>query len=179
MKKIIIVFIMLLSFTGCSLSNTPKSKVESYLNNYNSLGEDVIADMESKVAEENLSKENRNIYKKVLTRQYEDLKYEIKDEVIDGDNATVTVKLTVYDLYKSTQNSLVYLNNNQNEFFENNAFSDELYNKYKLNEMLKMNDTIDYEVKFNLNKKDNEWILENPDRATLEKMHGLYNYEFK
>ena len=33
--------------------------------------------------------------------------------------------------------------------------------------------------KFKLNKKDGDWVLENPDRVVLEKLHGLYNYENK
>ena len=36
-----------------------------------------------------------------------------------------------------------------------------------------------YSYKFKLNKKDNDWVLENPDRVVLEKLHGLYNYENK
>ena len=43
--------------------------------------------------------------------------------------------------------------------------------------MLKMNDTVDYEIKIHLNKEDDEWIIQNPDRETLEKIHGLYDYE--
>ena len=46
-----------------------------------------------------------------------------------------------------------------------------------INNMLNTNEKINYEVTFNLNKKDGEWVLENPDRTTLEKIHGLYNYE--
>ena len=51
------------------------------------------------------------------------------------------------------------------------------YTKYRLEEMLKMNDTVDYEIKIRLNKEDDEWIIQNPDRETLEKIHGLYDYE--
>ena len=50
------------------------------------LSDEVIMDLESKVSNEDLSNVNRELYKKVLTRQYESLKYEIKDETIDKDS---------------------------------------------------------------------------------------------
>ena len=36
---------------------------------------------------------------------------------------------------------------------------------------------MDYDITFKLVKKDKEWVLQTPDRVTLEKIHGLYNYE--
>src|SRR5574344_209198 len=102
MKKIGII-LSLLFLSACSLSNTPSGKVEAYLNQFNSLSDSVTQDIETSTAAENLSSSNQAIYKEVLTRQYKDMKYEIKDEAIDGDNTTVKVKVTVYDLYKSIQ----------------------------------------------------------------------------
>lgn len=178
MKKLLITLTMLLSLVGCSLSNTPTSQVEAYLDNYNNLTEDVVADLDTTVSAENLNDENKSIYKEILTRQYKNLKYEVKDEIIDGDNATVNVQITVYDLYSVDKSSQEYMNQNVGIFNdENNIFDNDSYNNYKLNEMLKTNDTVNYDVTFNLEKKDNEWVIQNPDRVTLEKLHGLYNYE--
>ena len=180
MKKIIALFVVsILLLTGCG-TNTPKSKVEAYLNRYSSLSDDVKTDLETRVSSESLSIENQKIYKDVLTRQYENLKYEIKDESIDGDRATVKVKLTVYDLYKMDKDSINYMNNNANEFYDDaNQFSEELFNKYRINSMLTTNETVNYEVEFYLNKVNGEWIVETPDRTTLEKIHGMYNYEME
>lgn len=177
MKKFFLVCFSIIMLSACSLSNTPKGKVEAYMNRYTSVTEDVKTDMETQIASENLSTSNKEIYKNVLTRQYEDIKYEVKDETIDGDKANVIVKITVYDLYKSESASLKYLNEHNDEFYENNTFNEESYTTYKLNEMLKASDTVDYEITFYLNKNDGEWIIQNPDRVTLEKIHGLYNYE--
>ena len=74
MKKVIVLLFMLLLVVGCNLSNTPSSKVEMYLNGLNDLNDDVVMDIETKVSSENLTNENKEIYKKVLRRQYEDLK---------------------------------------------------------------------------------------------------------
>lgn len=176
MKKILIV-LMITILSACSLSNTPVSKVELFLNNYINLTEDVKEDLETKVSLENLNDSNKDIYREVLTRQYNNLKYTIKDESIDGNKATVKVNISVYDLYRVSKDTENYMKENIEEFQNNNIFSQELYNTYKLNEMLKYNEKVDYEITFNLTKEDGTWILNEPDRVVLEKIHGLYNYE--
>ncbi|MDD6272764.1 MAG: hypothetical protein PUA90_04530 [bacterium] len=177
MKKILSISLIVLSLFGCSLMDTPSSKVESYLNNYVSLEDEVLSDLDATIENEKLSENNKSIYKQVLKRQYQDLKYEIKDETIDGKNASVVVKITVYDLYKSNVNSEYYLNEHQDEFYTiDNTFDSDLYDKYKLDEMLKIKDTIDYEITFDLVKEDNTWVIKEPSREVLEKLHGLYNY---
>lgn len=178
MKKILVLFVSILILNACNISNTPKSKVESFLNEYNTLSENVIMDIEINAKNENLTEENKSYYMEVLKRQYQALKYEIKDEIVDGNKATVVVKITVYDLYKSINETEKYAKINQEYFNDvNNIFNEEKYETYKIQQMLKTNDKVDYEIEFYLNKKDNTWELENPDRITLEKIHGFYNYD--
>ncbi|MBQ4263361.1 MAG: hypothetical protein IJB83_03845 [Bacilli bacterium] len=177
MKKLLILFISIIFLTACSSSNTPKGKVEAYLGRYTSMHEDVLMDLSSTIKGENLSEENSKVYEKVLTRQYENLKYMVKDESIDADKATVTVKITVFDLYKSEQTSLNHLNTNPEDFMTNDIVDNEKYTKYKLEEMLKTTETVDYELDFYLSKENGTWIVEAPDRVVLEKIHGLYDYE--
>ncbi len=178
MKKLIVLFVTVLLLSACTLSGTPSGKVKSFLNEYNKLSDAVKADLETKVETESLSEENKAIYLDVLTRQYEHLKYEIKDESIDGDKATVRVKLTVYDLYKVNKDAINYANNNLNEFMdETNVYDDNVFNRYRLNEMLKTDETVTYEVDFFLDQVNDEWVIESPDRIALEKIHGLYNYD--
>ena len=177
MKKILLVVIPFLIF-GCNLYNTPSTIVERYLENYIKLSDEVITDLESKVSSEDLSNVNRELYKKVLERQYESLKYEIKDETIDKDNAEVLVNITVYDLFKAEYDSNIYMNENMNEFFNSNEeFDNDIYNKYRLNKMLNTIDRIDYDIIFKLKKVEGTWILETPNRDVLEKIHGLFNYK--
>ena len=178
MKKLVIILLIITILVGCSMSNTPTSKVEDYLSNYNSLSDSVIIDIENKISHEDLSSQNKELYNLVLRRAYQNMKYEIKDESIDGDNANVTVKITVYDFYKVEKESLNYMNDNTNEFYdETGLFSNDLYNKYRLGEMLKTNDKVNYEMTFKLYKKENTWYLENPSEEMLEKLNGLYNYD--
>lgn len=176
MKKFLLVALITLMFCGCSMSGGPSMKVMEYLSKFNSLDELVIQDMESTIQGENLSTDNMTIYRNVLQRQYQDLKYDVVEESINGDNAVVIAKITVYDLNKSKQDSEIYMNEHQDEFLDmDNIFDQEGYMKYRLENMLATKDTISHNISFNLTKKDGEWEIDNIDRVTLEKIHGLYN----
>ena len=177
MKKIIISIISLI-LLGCSLSNTPTSSVERYLNKYNNLDEEVLMDLETKVNSEDLSNIDREKYKNVLTRQYKDMKYVIKDESINGDKAEVLVKITVYDLYKIEEYSYNYMNEHIDEFSDvNNEFDNDLFNNFRIEQMLKTNNRVDYEILFKLDKVNDDWEIRELNRDDLEKIHGLYDYE--
>ncbi len=176
MKKFILVALITLILCGCSVSGGPSIKVMEYLSKFNSLDELVIQDMETTIQGENLSNDNMTIYRNVLQRQYQDLKYDVIEETITGDSAVVVAKITVYDLFKSKQDSEKYMNEHQDEFLNiDNIFDEEGYMKYRLENMLATKDTISHNINFNLTKKDGEWVIDEIDRVTLEKLHGLYN----
>ena len=177
MKKIILIIMSILLLPACTISNSPSSKVKEYLNQYNNLSDSVKLDLESKVASENLSDENKKVYKDLLTKQYRNMKYEIKDETINGDQANVKVNITVLDYYKGQKAADEYVKSNPKEFYnDNQIFNNESFNTYKLKQMSKVKDTVNYDITLNLNKVDGQWKLESPDRITLEKIHGLYDY---
>ena len=90
MKKIISIFIFLLLLVGCSLSNSPTSKVEELFSKYQRLDSDVRNGINDVVKDENLTDEQSTRYKKLLEKQYSNLSYDIKDEKIDGDNAVIS-----------------------------------------------------------------------------------------
>jgi hypothetical protein len=65
-----------------------------------------------------------------------------------------------------------------NEFNdETNNFSNDMYYKYKFDLMNKTSDKVDYDLVFKLHKTNDMWVLEQPDRETLEKLNGFYKYE--
>lgn len=179
MKKIYLVilsFMFIFLLVGCG-TNTPKVKTEEFLSRYVSLNDDVVSSMETSISGEGLTTTNQTKYRDVLKRQYENLKYEVKNEKIDGDKATVTARITVYDLYKSEQSSLDYLNNNRTEFYTNEVLNQDAYDTYRLDEMLKTIETVEYDIDIYLTKDNGTWVVQNPDNTTLEKIHGLYDYE--
>ena len=80
MKKIVSLFIFLLLLVGCSLSNSPTSKVEELLNKYQTLDSDIKSGIDDVLKEENLN-ELTSICD-VLLKEYLDLDY----KVIKSDN---------------------------------------------------------------------------------------------
>lgn len=179
MKKKILLVLCLLILCGCSIYNTPTNIVKIFLSRYINMDEEVLTDMEITLIDEELSDENMELYKKVLERQYKEIEYEILDEQINNNNATVKVKLNVYDYNKAINDSITYMNNHLEEFSdENSIFDNDKYTKYKLDNMNTIEDRISYEVVFELKKKDGEWNISNPNREVLEKIHGIYEKKY-
>lgn len=178
MKKLLIFLMCLICVVGCACNNDKASDaVEKYLNEYKGLSDNVLKDMDNLKELKDLDDKQKDTYKEVLKRQYRDMMYTIENESYDGDTASVTVKITVYDLYKASKDSSAYLNNHQEEFLTNGVYDATKYLEYKLDQMKNMKDTISYNVVFKVIKVDSKWQVEQPDEKTLEKIHGIYNYE--
>ena len=110
-----IMIVILLS--GCTMDNTPTKKVENFLDNYTSGSDTVLNQLKEMVDSDSMMDDNqRNTYSDIMKRQYKDMTYEIKDETINGDNATVTAEIEVYDYYKANKDAETYYNNNPDEF---------------------------------------------------------------
>ena len=177
MKKFLIIFVLLLSVTGCG-GNTAKGAVDNYLKKYRNLDSEVLIDLEKIVDKETLTKEEQEKYREVLKKQYKDLSFEVIEEEYDNDISYVTVKVNVYDLYKAQSNAYTYLLNNPDEFYnENNEYDENKYIDYKLEEMKNMNDKVEYKITFTVTKEDDKYVVELHSEETLQKIHGIYNYE--
>ena len=173
MKKLLLMLGCLVMVVGCSCSNDKAADaVEKYLNDYKGLSDNVLQDIDDLVENESLTDKGKETYKEVLKRQYRDLIYTIENEDYDGDTADVTVKITVYDLYKA-QN----LNSHQDEFLTDGEYDNDLYMDYKLEQMKNINDTVSYNIVFHVTKTDGKWYVEQPSDEVLEKIHGVYNYD--
>ena len=179
MKKyllsLLIIFICTIS-TACSLSNTPTNSVENLLSKYNSNDEEILVELDDYVNDSDLTIEQSKKYKEVYLKQFKDMKYEIKNEKIDGDIATVTVQITVYDYYKADKDANEYLKNNPDEFKKDGEYDKSLFTDYKLKKYSEVNDTVDYTIDFTLSKVDNNWEINELTKDQLEKIHGVYNY---
>lgn len=183
-KKILaIALVMFLSVTlvGCScMKKTAKNAVEDFLNRYKNLSSAVITDLDQVVENEaGLTEAQKDQYRDILKKQYKDIKYEIVNETYDGDTAKVEAKITVYDLYKVQKEASTYLTTNADEFKdENGTYSNELFMDYKLDKMQKVTDTVEYTIEFNVTKDDKDnWQVSDVTNDTLEKIHGIYNYD--
>ncbi len=184
MKKIfsimvIATFSLMLVGCGC-MKKTAKGAVEDYLNQYKNLSSNVIADMDDVIDKEDLTDSQKEKYRDILKRQYQDLNYKVEAENYDGDNATVDVKITVYDLYKVQKDANDYLANNGDEFKENGVFSNSLFMDYKLDKMKNVKETVEYTIEFNVSKDDKgNYKVVDLSTDDLEKIHGIFNYDTK
>ena len=178
MKKIIIFIMSLFMVVGCSCSNDlAADAVEKYLNDYKGLSDSVLTGIDKLVENEDLNDKQEDTYKEVLKKQYRNLSYTIENESYDGDNANVTVKITVYDLHKIEKETQEYLNTHEEEFLTNGVYDAEKYLDYKLEKMKETEDTTSYNIIIRTIKVDGKWQVEQPDEETLEKIHGIYNYD--
>lgn len=168
MKKIIGIFIFLLLLVGCSLSNTPTSKVEDLLTKYQTLDKDIVSGINDILEEENFTSIQKDRYKKIIERQYRNLSYEIKNERIDGDTASVTTEIEVID-YKKIINEV------NNKYQGNDNYTVEEYNNTKLDYLEKAKEKVKYTIDFEVKKnKDGNWQLNALSNETIKKIQGMY-----
>ena len=176
MKKFLWLFLILL-FTGCGdLSNTPNKRVEEFLRKYQMLDSEVLNDLDNAIAQDaTLTPQQAETYRDIMKSHYQKLTYEIKDDKIDGDRAQVTVEITVTDLRNILSDAEAYMNAHMSEFFdENGVYSVSKYNDYRLEELKKANEKVQYTIYFNLGKVDKKWQLDNLDQITYDKINGIY-----
>ena len=179
MKKIIMFVLGLFIICGCEMTNNnAKNEVEKYLNNYKLLDKNVKEQLDDMIEKEDLTDNQKRVYREVLERQYKNMKYEIIDEKYDKnkESAKVTAKVTVYDYYKVQEEITEYLKNNREKFYKDGEYDEESFIDYKLDNMKNYNETVTYDVEFNLKKEGNNWIIEDLDLDDIEKIHGIYDY---
>ena len=178
-SKVLMLLFIIIIITGCgNMMDTPTKKVESLFNKYQSQDESVIEQLD-KVVEDagNLTKEQKEKYITLMKRQYKNMSYKIMNEVEDGNNATVTVELHVFDYGKAIADSENYLINNRSEFVddtENDIVNAVKYMDYKIDNMSNITDKVTYTINFTLTKVDNEWRLTDLNDIDRLKLHGLY-----
>lgn len=176
MKKFLIALTTILIITGCGntkLDNTPTKKVEEYFNKYQTLDQDVLDDLDSALASDTtLSDEDREDYKDFMKKHYQDLKYEIKDETIDGDIATVETEITVRDYTTAVSDA----DNEKDTFTKEDGTVDNVkFSNYRLEELEKVKDTVTYTLNLTLTKQNDEWKLDQLSDEDLNKINGLYS----
>jgi hypothetical protein len=104
--------------------------------------------------------------------------YKVVDEQYEGNVAFITMEITVIDLYKSQEESAKYFNDNPTEFNdEDGEYDRDLYTDYKLDMMSKETDTVTYTIDIKVEKDGDDWKVVQLSNESLEKIHGIYNYE--
>jgi len=167
-KKKLLLFalpILFIILVGCEMANTPTSKVEDLFTKYQKLDTDIDNGINNILEEQNLSESQKERYRKILENQYKNLTYQIKEETIDGDNATVTAEIEVTDL-KKTLEGLV---------FDSTIYTKETFDEERLNRLEKAKDKIKYTLELTLTKGSNdEWKLNAITNEQIKKIQGMY-----
>lgn len=179
MKKLILCLFVSFCIIGCGtkMGNTPTKKVESFINKYQTLDISVLEDLDSVISKENFNDEHKDKYRDIVKKNYQKMSYKIKDEVINGDAAVVTVEITVIDYSKINNETDLYLLNNPNEFKNANGdYDSNLYNDYRIKKLEEIDETVTYTLELELTKENDEWVLNDLDDMELSKINGTYNY---
>ena len=168
MKKILSLFIFLLLLVGCSLSNSPTSKVEDLLTKYQMLDKDIKSGIEEVVNEETLTSNQKERYRKIIEKQYKNLTYQVKEEKIDGDTSTITTEIEVID-YKKAINEAI------SKYQGKTDYTIEEYNNTKLDALEKAKEKVKYTIEFEVKKDNNgNWQLSSLNNETIKKIQGMY-----
>ena len=147
------------------MANTATSKVEELFTKYQTLDSDIDSGIESVLDEQNLSNAQKDRYRAILEKQYKNLTYQIKEEIIDGDTATVVTEIEVTDLKKSISD-LVY---------DSEIYTKQTYDEEKLNRLENAKDKVKYTLELRLSKnKDDEWELNALTNEEIKKIQGMY-----
>lgn len=176
MKKVLFLLLALLTFTGCSMgtdmTNTPTKKVEAYLDSYQALDDNVLNDLDTIITDTDYTIDQQDKYRNLMKKHYQNLKYEIKEETINGDKATVVAEIEVVDYSKILSEGVdesLYLDDEGN-------YDETLYRDHQLGRMETANETVKYTITFYLTKISDEWALDELSEETKEKIHGIYVY---
>ena len=143
------------------MMETTTNKVENFLGRYQRLDKDVLKQLNNIIEDEqDMTEEEKLEYKKLLEKQYQNLSYKIKKEIIAKDTATVDVEIEVLD-YKNAINKS-----------EKECEKDLI--QCKLKEMKNINNKTKYDLTFTLNQEEGKWVIENLNETAVKKLHGLY-----
>lgn len=196
-KVIVCIGFLLIFLAGCSTSmNTPTSKVEEFLGKYQKMDDDVSVQLDEVLSKDDtMTAEQKDKYRSILEKQYQNLSYKIENEEINGEEATVDVEIEVLDYATTIRDAKKYYEEHKEEIESSNekeqSDNDNLledavegseeaiensaaYIDYKLKELQNVSDTTTYNITFYLIKKNGEWQLQNITDLDLQKIHGLY-----
>ena len=174
MKKLLSLITIIIVMTACTIikdtNNTPTKQVEAYLDSYQKLDSNVLNDLDTMIKDTEYNESQKIRYTELMKKHYSSLKYEILKETIDKDKAMVDVDIEVNDYSKILSEDL-----NQDDYKDEEGNYD--VSKYlddQLDKFEKSTTKTKYTITFYLTKENNEWIIDDLDKTTVKKIHGIY-----
>ena len=179
MKKTIIIILLLILITGCKsiTYNTPTSKVSNFFSKYQTLNKSIIDELNLAIKKDKKkSNFEKEIYKQLLIKQYQNIEYKIKNEEVKNKDAYVDVEIEVYDYEKENYYSKKYFLSNLKLFnikANENIEENKKYKNYKLLKLKKTKKRKKYNITLHLKKDNNIWKMLNLTKEDLKKIHGF------
>ena len=162
MKKYLVFFLCIFCLVGCTNKSSKEAVIE-YLEKYRNFTAEIEESLMKDLESVNWTKEQKEKYILLMKKQFVNLKYKIKEEIYNGEEATVLVDITVYNYHNSKREALKEQDESQN------------YIDKVLEKMNNETHTIKYTLVFKTNYKEGIWVLEQPSEETLKKIEGVYN----
>ena len=182
MKKVLSLLLIVLCFIGCeNIKNTPTNRVEEFFQKYQNMDTIVLKELEYVIQKDDtLNKKQKEKYQELLERQYQNLSYKITNEEIHDSIATVDVRIEVFDYKNTIEKAKDYYINHLEDFQKKREENveeidfEEAFIDYKLQEMKKTEEKIQYDMTFSLVKDEGMWNLEDLSEVDRQKIHGLF-----
>ena len=168
MKRILfILFLFSFIIIGCdNTMNTPVNRVNLLFRQYQTLNKEVLNDLDMSIKKDkDLTKYEKEEYKKLFIKQYQNLSYKIKKEDIRNNLAFVDIEIEVLD-YKSA------LNKAMQKYMEKDKRCKNI-TKCKIVELKKVNDKKKYDLLLTIEKKDGLWNIVEWTNEDIKKIHGI------
>ena len=97
----------------------------------------------------NFNTSQRDQYRELMKKHYQNLTYEIKDEKVDGDQATVTTEMEVTDYTNILEEADQALQETPDKFQdESQNLDDSKFMDYRLEKLKDASDTVKYTIDF-------------------------------
>lgn len=164
MKKnfLMILAVIIGILVGCELSNNPTSKTEELLSKYQMLDDDITINYIDIAGDSTVSADTQRKYEDLIKKQYQNLSYEIKEEKIDGDEATITAEIKVTD-YRKVMDK-----------YNKSNYSKEEYHNLIIEDLEKATEKIVYTIDFKVVKdKYGNWTIQNLKDIDSQKLLGM------
>lgn len=162
MKKVFLIVVLSL-LVGCSLGNTPTSKTEELLSNYQMNKNNISVSYTYLTSDTNISSDIIKKYEDAIRKQYRDMSYEIKDEEIDGDTAVVTIEIEVMDFGKAINK------------YNKSEYESVRYHELITKELENTKEMITYALDITLTKDEKDkWVVDDLSLENRDKLLGIY-----
>ena len=162
MKKVFLIVVLSL-LVGCSLGNTPTSKTEELLSNYQMNKNNIPVSYTYLTNDTNISSDIIKKYEDAIRKQYRDMSYEIKDEEIDGDTAVVTIEIEVMDFGKVINK------------YNKSEYESARYHELITKELENTKEMITYTLDITLTKDEKDkWVVDDLSLENRDKLLGIY-----